>query len=162
MFKDLVKETAKHKRVLILFDMDGTCVEYGTGEKQRILDNEPGFYYSKRPVKTVIREMLKFSKIKNVQVGILSNCYFKEQKIDKIAWLNKYIPQISLKNIHVLVYGEMQFSEKEKDFLKYNYIADNLSQPDLEIYLIEDQHEIIKATNKKCSKMAHHISEILQ
>ena len=39
-----IKDTAKFKPVLCLFDMDGTCVEYGSGEKAQIMANKKDFF----------------------------------------------------------------------------------------------------------------------
>ena len=161
MLIEEIKNNSVKGKVLLLFDMDGTCVEYGAGEKQEILDNVEGFYLRKRPLKSTIKEMKKLSNLSNIEVGILSNCYYKEQKQDKLAWIDKYLPFLNKDNIFILVYTELTFNKEDKNKLKVNFIENNLVNKYQKVYLIEDQHDIIKATNKRYDNMAHHVSEIL-
>lgn len=155
-----IKSIAKTKSILVLFDMDGTIVEYGANEKQDILDNKAHFYFNKRPLKTMLKAVKNLSKIKNVTIGILSNCYYPEQRQDKIIWIKKFIPFIKSENINIIVYSELKFEKHEKDNLKANKI-NTISGYD-KIYLIEDTHEIIKATNKIIPNTARHFSELIK
>ena len=51
----------------------------------------------------------------------------------------------------------MIFSKEKKDFLKANLIISNLKQNEF-AYLIEDDHKIIRATNKFSNIKACHMS----
>lgn len=155
-----IKKEAKTSKIKLFFDMDGTCVEYTPGQKEEILNNKKGLYLEKRALFCVIKKMRKFPKIKNVEVCIASLCHFPEQKEDKISWLRKFAPFV--KEINILVLNELNFKKEEKDFLKANLIASKLDKSE-QAYLIEDDHDIIKATNSLRLKnlQAVHISTIL-
>lgn len=161
-FIDELKEKTKTQKVKLYFDMDGTCAEYNVGEKNDILTNKKGFYLTKRPLKYILQKMKDFSKMKNVEICVASNCHFKEQKNDKIEWLNKYLPFIKMENINIIVLNEITFKKEEKDFLKGRLIKKTLKD-DEHAYLIEDDHDIIKATNSLNFKnlTACHISTII-
>lgn len=163
MLIDKIKAQAKEKNVAIFFDMDGCIVEYGSGERQLILDNAPHFYFNKRPIKTTLRVMKKLSKIKNVTVGICSNCYYSEQKSDKIAWLKIHTPFLKDENIIVITLKDETYTKETKDFIKGKYISNAMSGKDAIVHLMEDDHGIIKSTLKMYPDIqAHHISELLK
>ena len=155
-----IKELAKRQKLLVLFDMDGTIVEYGANEKQDIVENKPNFYFEKRPLKTMLKMVKQLSKIKNVTIGILSNCYYPEQEQDKIKWLHKFTPFIDFNHIYFNVYSNLSFKKEERNILKANVIK-TISGFD-KILLIEDNHEIIKETNKAIPNTAHHFSELIK
>lgn len=156
-----IKETAKTKPVLCLFDMDGTCVEYGTGEKSQILANEKDFFKFKRPLKSVLKKMKNLSKTKNVKVGILSNCYFEEQRQDKIFWLKNNAPFIAQSDIYIVVLNNETYTKETKDYIKSNYIK-KIAKPNEKVFFFEDSHEIIKATSKALPDVGvYHISQLL-
>ena len=106
----------------------------------------------------MLKVVKNLSKIKNVTIGILSNCYYPEQREDKIAWLNKHTPYIDAENINIIVYSETACAKDEKNNLKANKIK-TITGYD-KVYLIEDTHEIIKATNKILPNTARHFSEL--
>lgn len=155
-----IKEMAKQQKLLVLFDMDGTIVEYGANEKQDIIENKPNFYYEKRPLKTMLKTVKKLSKIKNVTIGILSNCYYPEQEQDKIKWLHKFTPFIDFNYTYFNVYSNLSFKKEERNILKANVIK-TITGFD-KILLVEDNHEIIKETNKVLHNTAHHFSELIK
>ena len=155
-----IKAQSKTKAITVLFDMDGTLTEYGIGEKPDIVANKPLFYYNKRPIKSTISIAKKLSQMKNVTVGILSNCYYREQREDKLRWLEKHLPFISKENIHIIVYSEETFEKEQKNYLKVNYIKSHIVNQ--KIYLIEDNHKIINATNEIIPNTAYHISTLLK
>ena len=160
MLPQSIKLWAKTKKVLILFDMDGTIVEYGANEKHDIIENRPNFYYEKRPLKTMLKVVKNLSKIKNVTIGILSNCYYPEQEQDKIKWLHKFVPFVNFNHVYFNVYSTLSFKKEEKNLLKANVIK-TISGFD-KILLIEDNHEIIKATNNVIPNTSHHLSELIK
>lgn len=156
---DEILEIAKSDNVTVFFDMDGTCVEYIAGEKDDILSNKPGLYLDKRPIKTVVKIMEKLSKNPNIKIKILSNCHFKEQKEEKILWLQKNLPFISKEDVHIIVLSEENYTKETKDFLKAKFILKmNLNS---KIFLIEDNLDIIKAS-RKMGVDAHHVSRIIE
>ncbi|MBE7074735.1 MAG: hypothetical protein E7376_01995 [Clostridiales bacterium] len=161
MLKDEIKHIAKTKKVIIFFDMDGVLAEYGAGEKKLILNNEPNFYLNKRLIKTTANVVMELSQINNVTIAIMSNCYFKEQKTDKIKWLKKHLPVFDESNIHINVLNEINISKEEKPKLK-GYEIQKYINGYSNVYLIEDQHDIIKAVNKNFENItAHHFSMLL-
>ena len=162
MFQNLILNNPTGKKVLVLFDMDGTCVEYGCGEKKQILDNVPGYFYNKRPIYTVIDIMKQLNDTENITVGILSNCYYKEQKQDKIKWLKENLPFIKDENIHINVYSDEVYNDENKHQIKAKKIISLNLQKDQMVYLIEDDHQVISATNKIMPNTAFHISCLLK
>lgn len=156
---DKIIEQAKGHKVYVYFDMDGTCVEYKSGEIQLIKGNQPNFFLQKRPLFTVLSIMEKLSKVDNVVVGILSNCYFDEQKADKITWLGKYAPFIKAENINIIVLNNETYTPDTKDYLKANLLK-KLHNDTQYVYLIEDNHQILKATIKS-GLNGEHVSTLL-
>ena len=152
-----IKTRAKSQKVKVYFDMDGTLAEYDAEDKEKILSNQAGVYLTKRPLKSIINVADKLAKIDNIEICIASNCHFKEQKEEKLLWLEKYTPYIKKENINLIVFDDMIFSKEEKDFLKANLIISNLKQNEFS-YLIEDDHKIIRATNKFSNIKACHMS----
>lgn len=152
-----IKTRAKSQKVKVYFDMDGTLAEYDAEDKEKILSNQAGLYLTKRPLKSIINVADKLAKIDNIEICIVSNCHFKEQKEEKLLWLEKYTPFIKKENINIIVFNDMIFSKEEKDFLKANLIISNLKQNEF-AYLIEDDHKIIRATNKFSNIKACHMS----
>ena len=161
IFDEIKEKADKGENILCLFDMDGTCAEYGANEKKRILDNEKGFYFSKRPLVTILKIMENLSNINNVQVGILSNCYYEEQKEDKINWLKKYAPFIRDKNVNIIVLTKETYTKENKAFLKSEKIK-KIEKENEEIYFFEDDHQIIRATLKALPHVnTRHISTLI-
>ena len=152
-----IKTRAKSQKVKVYFDMDGTLAEYDAEDKEKILSNQAGVYLTKHPLKSIINVADKLAKIDNIEICIASNCHFKEQKEEKLLWLEKYTPFIKKENINIIVFNDMIFSKEEKDFLKANLIISKLKQNEF-AYLIEDDHKIIRATNKFSNIKACHMS----
>ena len=152
-----IKTRAKSQKIKVYFDMDGTLAEYDAEDKEKILSNQAGVYLTKRPLKSIINVADKLAKIDNIEICIASNCHFKEQKEEKLLWLEKYTPFIRKENINIIVFNNIIFSKEEKDFLKANLIISNLKQNEF-AYLIEDDHKIIRATNKFSNIKACHMS----
>ena len=161
MFIDIIKEDAKRGKVIIYSDMDGVLCEYGAGEKGLIMSNEKGFYLSKRPLFSMLRKLEELSHIENVEVGIMSNCYYLEQKEDKIKWLEKYCPFIKKENINIIVLTNEVYTKETKDFLKGERLLSITSGSNKKWYLIEDNHDIIKCTNKLVEGSGRHFSELI-
>ena len=161
MFIDELKTQAKSKKIVLYSDMDGVLVEYGAGEKPLILNNEKNFYLNKRPIFSTINKLKELSEVENIEIGIMSNCYFQEQKQDKILWLEKFCPFIKKENINIIVLNEETYTKATKPYLKVDKIIAINEGKEKVCFLIEDNHDIIKHSNKKCQNLAHHFSEIL-
>ncbi len=157
---DKILEMAKTKKVKVFFDMDGTCAEFKSGEKNDILTNKKGLFLDKRPIKTVLKVMERLSKIPNVEVCILSNCHYQEQKEEKIEWLRKFAPFIIPENIFIIVLSNENYTSDNKHFLKGNKIKKILSS-DETAFLIEDDHRVIKAT-QSLGIDAEHVSMLIE
>lgn len=146
IIKDIIN-LAKDKNVICFFDMDGTCVEYGVNERPKLLANEPNFFINKRPLRSILKKMKKLSKTKNVTVKILSNCYFDEQRADKISWLKQHASFIKPEDINIIVLNNESYTPKTKDNLKPNRIK-SIADSKSEIFMFEDDHGVMRATIK--------------
>lgn len=155
----LIDEIIKSKINNVFFDMDGVLTEFNPNDKASILNNEPDFYLNKRPILCIL-EKAKILYENNIKVSIMSMCHFEEQKRDKIKWLKKYAPFIKTQNIHIIVLNNEKYDKETKDYLKVTKIQEILKNNETYI-LIEDNHKIIKATNKVVRNSAHHLSELL-
>ena len=154
-----IKTLAKENIVYLYFDMDGTCAEYKSGEKDLIKGNAKDFFLIKRPLFSILKIMEDLANSENVIVGILSNCYFEEQKQDKITWLQKYAPFIKRENINIIVLSNETYTTETKDYLKPNLLK-KLHNDTTYVYLIEDNHQILKAT-RKSGLNGEHISTLI-
>ena len=79
--------------------MDGTIAKFNSKKNalQRF-DNEKGFFKSLKPFKNLntINEMIVNSEI---EVYIISASPNEQADIDKLAWLNNYLPNLPKANI---------------------------------------------------------------
>lgn len=161
MVIDQIKEQAKYGKVVVLFDMDGVIAEFGSNEKKFILSNHPEFFLHRRPIKTIINIIEDLNNFENITLGIVSNCFFEEQKQDKITWLKKHLPFLKEENICIIKLNEEKYTKETKDFIKAKYIEKNWKKDDL-IYFFEDDHGIIRATQKVFPEIVvNHISTLI-
>lgn len=144
---------------LVLFDMDGVVAEYVAGEEPLILNEVQGVYLNKRPLKSIISIAKSLCEKENITVGILSSCEYHSQVEEKKDWLMKYMPFIHSSDIHIIVWCDEQYSRETRKYAKLDVIKAIKGYN--KIFLIEDKHEIIKATNKEMPGVAHHISELI-
>ena len=150
---------SKTEKQLVLFDMDGVVAEYKYGENPKIQREEKGVYLEKRPILTMIKIAKKLNKRKNLTVGILSSCDFDSQVIEKKQWLKKYMPFIKEENISIIVWNNETYTRETRRYAKGDFIK-KIKGYD-QIFLIEDTHKNINATNEYLSTIAHHLSEFL-
>lgn len=165
MIVEQIKQQAKNKKVNLFFDMDGTCAEYDTRDGAKIKSNQPNFYFSKRPLKSIIKVMKYLSKIKNVTISILSNCHFEEQEQDKLRWLKLYCPFIKQQNIKIIVFEKIKHTKEERPFLKANYLKTVMEggEPNTDYYLVEDDIKIMEASMKALPELnVVHISMLVK
>ena len=147
------------RKQLVLFDMDGVLAEYITGEEANIINEVPNTYLSKRPIKTIVKVAEELYSMPNITVGILSSCDYPSQVIEKKQWLKQYLPFISEDKIHIVVWQNERYSMETRCIAKLEVIQKIDGYDD--IFLIEDTHNNIFATNKVIPNCAHHLSELL-
>lgn len=155
MLTDFVKSGVK---TLVLFDMDGVLAEYKWGENEAIQKGDTEVYRLKRPITSVI-EVARTLYMDGVDVGVLSSCETEGQRIAKLEWLHEYLPFLK-DNLYIVVWEELGLSGHDRDFAKAHVIEGIVGYE--EIYLIEDKHKVIKATNSIIENCAHHVSEVLK
>ncbi|MBR6779014.1 MAG: hypothetical protein IKM43_02550 [Clostridia bacterium] len=161
MLIDKIRKLAKDNKVMVFCDMDGVIAEYDTTKKHDIRNNVPNTYFNSRPLNHTISQLKKIKKIKNVEIGILSACYFNEQKQEKLQWLKLHANIFEDKNINIVVYENETFTQKTKDLLKVNKILEIVKNKNVVPILIEDNHNIIEATNKVIKNCAVHVSKLI-
>ena len=76
MLIEKIEKLAKNGKVMVFCDMDGVLVEYDGTQKQAIETNVPFTYLNNRPLKSVISQIKKLNKIENVELAIMSSCWF--------------------------------------------------------------------------------------
>lgn len=145
-------------KTLVLFDMDGVLAEYKWGENEAIKRGDVEVYLSKRPIKSVIKFAKKLFD-EGVAVGILSSCETAEQREAKLVWLSANTPFIK-GNVHIVVWNELGLVGSDRDSAKAR-VMQGIRGYD-EIYLIDDKHKIINATNEILPNCARHVSEVLE
>lgn len=128
-YKEMVKYGDKEIKLYV--DMDGVIADYDFGN--------PLDFKNKRPLLTNIKVLEKVSKLKNVDIHILSVCKKDVQIKEKNDWLDKYAPFIKKENREVLSKESNEGASKE---LKANYLKS--IKTDALVMLIDDDNEILK------------------
>lgn len=141
----------KDKKINIYCDLDGVLAEYDIGN----------FDYSTiRPIETSINFIKDISKNKNININILSICKNNNIVLDKINWLNKYMPFLNKNNIILL--SKEEYKNISSEELKYNYILNNKNKYDLNI-VIDDDIRIIKYIRENMDDInIFHVSSIIK
>ena len=148
-----------YEKQLVLFDIDGVLAEYIAGEEINIINEVPNTYLSKRPIQSIIKVAQELHNMPKVSVGILSSCDYPSQVIEKKEWLKKYIPFIKDDKIFIVVWQNENYSKETRCYAKLEVIK-KIKDFD-KIFLIEDTHRNISATNETIPNCAHHLSELL-
>ena len=92
-------------------------------------------------------------------IGILSSCDYPSQVIEKKKWLNKYLPFIKEENIYIVVWQNNIYTNENRCVAKLDVIKQIEGYDS--VFLIEDTHKNISATNEAIPNCAHHVSELL-
>ncbi len=138
-------ETNKNK-VRIFWDMDGTCTSMEMQNKEHKL--EPGFFYTKRPIKTIINFMKKFNDL-GADTFILSFCSYNYQKDDKLRWLKENCDFIKEENIIIIPRKEKSLNiTEDKKYIKAHFI-EKYTSPDDIIYMVDDNETVLLGTKEK-------------
>ena len=126
--------------------MDGTCASMEMHKKEQKL--EAGFFYSKRPIKTIISVMKAFHDM-GAKTYILSFCGYYYQKEDKLVWLKENCDFIDPENIIIIPRKENNVKHADsKQELKAEYIKDYLSPKDT-VYMVDDNEAVLLGTKNK-------------
>ena len=90
-YSTIKKICDKNSRVAMFIDMDGTIVEYPIYLKGEISTNTRGKFVDGRPIEIIIDKLRKISKIKNIDLYILSLAKSSIIVEEKKEWLKKYV-----------------------------------------------------------------------
>lgn len=143
IFDDISKYCDKVK---LFWDMDGTCASMEMHMLQHKIDR--GFFYCKRPIKTIISKMENFQKL-GAETYILSFCGYNYQKENKVEWLQKYCKFIALDNIIIIPRKENNVKKAEsKQKLKAQYLRDYVVDSDI-VYMIDDNEAVLLGTKEE-------------
>lgn len=135
-FKELIESEFKDIQLLILVDMDGVIADYEFGRELNFKD--------KRPIKTNIKTLEELSKLKNIELAILSICKHDKEIEEKNIWLDKYALFITKRNIISKEGKDESSKELKADFLKKIQKESNKV-----IVLIDDDNGILKYLKKE-------------
>lgn len=69
------------------------------------------------------------------------------------------MPFVDESNIYIIVWADGKYSREERKFAKVDVIKKISGYK--KIFLIDDKHDVIKATNKELPNVAHHVSELI-
>ncbi len=161
MFRDEIIERAKNEKIYLSFDMDGVLAEYNVSNGDEHRSHISNVYLSKRPIMSIIDWIKDIMQCANIEIGILSNCYFREHKKEKIEWLHNYLPELKQENIHIICYEDIEMEYVDKFSLKKDFLEREFAGKKYTVYHIDDDIRIIKRL--KDSSIAHpvHISSLL-
>lgn len=138
--------TNNESKVKIFWDMDGTCASMEMHKKEHKL--EPGFFFEKRPIKTIIQVMENFHRL-GAETYILSFCGYNYQRVDKTRWLQIYCDFIDVNNIIIIPRREKDIKSSEtKQSLKAEYLKEYVTDTDL-VYMIDDNESVLLGTKEK-------------
>lgn len=138
-FYNKIKEISKKENLDIFVDMDGVIAAYDFGN--------PLDFLNKRPLKTNIKTLECISKLKNVNMYILSVCRKNSQINEKNKWLEKYAPFFKKENRNILskeVFDNLTSAEIKLNFLKH-YKSKN------KIIVIDDDNLVLNTISKNIS-----------
>lgn len=141
--------------VLANFDIDKTNERYVEGNR---------FYLKKQPIYPAIRFAGQLSQLENVTVGILSNCKYNTQAIEKLEWLDTYMPFLKPEDINIISYQAYGIMDDKiaKRNAKCNLLNSKFGGQDCYVVLIDDDHEIISTFLKRKDNIVDvfHVSSI--
>ena len=145
--KEISEVLKKNKgNVKIFWDMDGTFTSMEMHELENKLEH--GFFYRKRPIKTMIRIVKKFHEL-GAKTYILTFCSFNYQKEDKIRLLKETCPFIRIEDMIIIPRKESSVKTAEsKQYLKAEYMKEHVTSEDL-VYFVDDNESVLLGTKEK-------------
>ena len=109
---------------------------------------DKGFFYTKRPIKTILRIMHELNNL-GAETYILSFCSYYYQKTDKMKWLKRYCEFIPENNIIIIPRRESDINlSKSKEMLKAEYLKEYVSDNDT-VYVIDDNESVLLGIKSK-------------
>lgn len=153
----------KYKKVAMFIDMDGTIVEYIIHPFGSITTKSKGLFLNGKPIKMVIDELEKISKIENLDLYILSmarsNIIVKEKK----EWLKNNANFIEEKNYIILNREAKDYGDDNRNIIKAKKIQEKLNGDYDHAVFLDDDHKVIhkaqELLKEKCD--VFHISSAL-
>ena len=133
-------EQFENKRIKLFVDMDGVIADYNVGVAAE--------FDKKRPLSSSLKKLEEISKMKNVELYILSVTRMDEGFDQKNYWLDKYAPFFKKTNRIILSRESTNFAPAYD--LKTNFLKD-VERDDSVLIVIDDDPIIlkkIKETNK--------------
>lgn len=125
--KDFLKQFGNQK-IILFVDMDGVIADYDVGQAKD--------YHKKRPLISSIKKLEKVSRMKNVEMYILSVTRMNSGIAEKHEWLDKFVPFIKKENRYIL-------SREANDFrlsrdLKTAYIKEVKKKGTVTVFIDDD------------------------
>lgn len=153
----------KYKKVAMFVDMDGTIVEYIVHPFGSITTKSKGLFLNGKPIKSVINELEKISKIDNLDLYILSMARSNIIVEEKKEWLKNNASFINEKNYIILNREAKDYGDDNRNIIKAKKIQEKLENDyDYAIFL-DDDHKVIHKAQEllkdKCE--VFHISSAL-
>ena len=136
----------ENKKIKIFVDMDGTIVDYVVGNSTDFAD--------RRPLISSIAKLEKISKLKNVELYILSVTRGDKGLKEKQEWLDKYA-NIFKKENRIILSRESNNMESAYE-LKCNYLKTVERDEDTILIVIDDDPIVLKEignTNKDVKRL---------
>lgn len=147
-FVNEIKEICKkNKKVDMYIDMDGTIAEYHLYNPEEISRKMEEEYLKNEPLKNVIDVLEEISKINNIEMYILSLSKTKKITEKKKIWLKKYVPFIKEENWIILTKEIGEYSNENRNEIKWKNIE--LRQKDYDKSIMLDDEQVVLREAKK-------------
>ena len=161
-YSTIKKICDKNSRVAMFIDMDGTIVEYPIYLKGEISTNTKGKFIAGRPIEIIIDKLRKISKIKNIDLYILSLAKSSIIVEEKKEWLKKYVDFIDKGKWIIINKENGEYNKDNRDIIKVQKMQEKLNEYDCMI-LLDDDHKILKQTKEELNDKGYvyHISSAL-
>lgn len=127
------------KNIKLYVDMDGVIADYIVGEAEK--------FDQKRPLYSSISKLEEISKMKNVELFVLSISRMDEGVEQKQGWLDKYAPFFKKENRVIIPRESNDF--KSSSELKSQFMKD-IQRDNSVIVLIDDDPRILFAVKDIC------------
>lgn len=148
-FYNTIKEICeKNNKVALFIDMDGTIAEYTVFDDNYITTETRGVFINSKPLNIVIENLGKLSKIKNLDLYILSLSRSKIIIEEKKKWLKKYAPFIKEENYIILCREKGEYNSENKEVVKSEKMKEKLNNYDF-VILVDDEHKILRRAKKE-------------
>lgn len=132
-------EKYNDKKIKLYVDMDGVIADYIVGEAEK--------FDQKRPLYSSISKLEEISKMKNVELFVLSISRMDEGVEQKQGWLDKYAPFFKKENRVIIPRESNDF--KSSSELKSQFMKD-IQRDNSVIVLIDDDPRILFAVKDIC------------